>query len=363
LKKVIFLISLLVIVVAFVSGQFYKDLPTEERQLLGEAYYLVGERYREVGKTEKGNDFIRMAKRIYPQLDPEKIDAKRILRKPEVEVRGEWTPKYEAIPQGVAARNGVYFRFSKFLLGFYTENTSLIREILDDTIYTPSTVTGISRNRAIDYLNTFFENYPVAETPPDTMFDLQSIEADPVSRSVWQARVSFSEEDPFNLTAYLEPNRQTQNFYFQIDGGKWSLFAAGFQPDEMQHIITPKKTIKNMILDSITAFINKDTEETLSYFNDSLRVVPYNETITKQELRETILGYYEEFDLSGIGSITVTLDIVEAGDEDFISGRGYKAYVEFPQHIVQQLPLWPEFTGYYVIYDENARAWKIAGLF
>jgi hypothetical protein len=141
------------------------------------------------------------------------------------------------------------------------------------------------------------------------------------------------------------------------------LFAAGFQPDEMQHIITPKKTIKNMILDSITAFINKDTEETLSYFNDSLRVVPYNETITKQELRETILGYYEEFDLSGIGSITVTLDIVEAGDEDFISGRGYKAYVEFPQHIVQQLPLWPEFTGYYVIYDENARAWKIAGLF
>ena len=60
MKKYAFILVLICIVSAVAWSQFYKGLSYQERKELAEAYYLVGEQYKDVGKTEKGDDFIMM---------------------------------------------------------------------------------------------------------------------------------------------------------------------------------------------------------------------------------------------------------------------------------------------------------------
>ena len=335
----------------------------EEREHLAEAYYLVGLRYRDVGKIEKGNEFITMANRIYPDLKPETIDPERVRRGRPIEIYGEWEPASYSVPQGRVARNAVLYQFSKLLRGFYTEESGVFTKLLTDEVYTPATPGGITRDALIGELEDFFKTQPVSDTPPDEIFELETARAEQLSRDVWVAAVELTPGEPFGISSYLKPGQSGPKFYFQMEDGSWKCFAAGLDPEEMGHVLTPKKTIKDTLLSVIKAFVNKDADKAVTYFTDPIKSVPYNEVINHRELRETFLGFFEEFDFSSLRSITVTLDIVEAEEVGFIDDKTYKAYVDFPSHVEKNLPFWTEFSGYYFVYDVKAGSWKIAAIF
>lgn len=54
-------------------AQFWKSYSESDRKTAGEAYWLAGKQYQAVGKTEKGREYMALAKVIYPQLDPTTI--------------------------------------------------------------------------------------------------------------------------------------------------------------------------------------------------------------------------------------------------------------------------------------------------
>ena len=70
-----FLLSvlLLCVVTGLSWAQFWKDYSDTERQKVGESYWLAGRQYQAVGKTDKGSEYMTLARAIYPQLDPAAI--------------------------------------------------------------------------------------------------------------------------------------------------------------------------------------------------------------------------------------------------------------------------------------------------
>ncbi len=67
------LVVLLLVTSSLCWAQFYTKFSQQERQEMAEAYYLSGMQYITVGKEDKGNEFIKMAFAINPELDPEAI--------------------------------------------------------------------------------------------------------------------------------------------------------------------------------------------------------------------------------------------------------------------------------------------------
>jgi hypothetical protein len=70
-----FILSVLLLFAAtgLLWAQFWKDYSDADRQRVGESYWLAGKQYQAVGKTEKGSEYMTLAKVIYPQLDPAAI--------------------------------------------------------------------------------------------------------------------------------------------------------------------------------------------------------------------------------------------------------------------------------------------------
>ena len=56
----------------YVHSQYYKDYTDAERKELADAYYLAGKAYESFGNP-LGKYYIRMARVIYPQFNPDLI--------------------------------------------------------------------------------------------------------------------------------------------------------------------------------------------------------------------------------------------------------------------------------------------------
>ena len=74
MRRIFVVLLLFFITVGAAWSQFYTNLSQDQRKELAEAYYLAGQQYKRVNKTEKGNEFISMAYRIYPGLHSETIE-------------------------------------------------------------------------------------------------------------------------------------------------------------------------------------------------------------------------------------------------------------------------------------------------
>ncbi|HTP59768.1 MAG TPA: hypothetical protein VMM82_12680, partial [Spirochaetia bacterium] len=68
-------LSVLLVLLASTSlwAQFWKTYDDTQRRSVGEAYWLAGKQYQAVGKTDKGAEYMAVARQIYPQLDPSQI--------------------------------------------------------------------------------------------------------------------------------------------------------------------------------------------------------------------------------------------------------------------------------------------------
>lgn len=363
MKRILIALIIFVCTAALGWGQFYADLSMDERKDLAEAYYMAGKQYQSVGKTEKGKEFVSMAYRIYPDLDPGDIDVRKPIAKRSVTVTGTWRPEHSPIPEGVTAENAVLYHFSRFLRGFLTENKTTMLSVIDSRVYVPVVPAGLPKAEVEARIDYFFLEYDVAETPPSDLLDLTSIRTEPVERQIWKASVDLAEDPAIDLGSAFGLSRDTLDFYLRIIGNNWVVFAAQELPEEVQRIVAPENAIRDTLVAAFQAFIDERPLVASRYFTDPLDNIPYDEYITREELQETFRGYFEDYDFGGYTDINVQLSIERSPDLRHPGGPAYKVELTLPRELRGEVPFWSSFSGYYMVFDERAESWRVFAIF
>lgn len=363
MKRIVFISILFCLLSSFAWAQFYEQLSQEERKELAEAYYMVGEQYKKVGKTEKGNDFIAMAFRIYPKLKTEAIEPGKTPARAKPTVVGEWQPTYSPVPAGTTAKNAIMYQFSRFLRGFFTEDKETMLEIIDSRLFIPGIEQGLPKAEIDARLQYFFLNEEVSTVPPSRIVDLQSLSFDPVERAVWKAEISTAQQPKIHLKNYVPTKNGKLTFFFRVVGDQWLIFAVSSLPDGVERIVSPEETIRDTFVACIQSFIDGNAEKASSYFTDPFLNIPFGKEVGRDELLETFKGYFEEYDFSGLMKQRVRFDIAESKQVTHPGGKAYKVLLEFVSDDVKEFPFWDSFSGYYVVFDERENAWKIFAIF
>ena len=102
------------------------------------------------------------------------------------------------------------------------------------------------------------------------------------------------------------------------------------------------------------------------YFADEVRIIRLDTTLTREEIAETFMGYFEEADFSGVSAG----DVVDA-ESMFVSptdrfpsqsrGDEYLLTVKTRLDLSDKIPFWTRFQDYY--FAEERGAWKIFAIF
>ena len=71
--KIISILLILSLTTTLFGAPFYQNLTINKKKELAIAYYFVGQRFIEIGKSRKGKSFEKMAFELYPLLEKETI--------------------------------------------------------------------------------------------------------------------------------------------------------------------------------------------------------------------------------------------------------------------------------------------------
>ncbi len=363
MKKISFLLIFVLIIVSIGYAQFYRDLSYEERKELAESYYLVGEQYKKIGKTEKGEDFITMAFRIFPDLRKDEIEQADLPVRQKVKIVGTWQPSYNPIPQGVTAENAIKYQFSKFLRGFFTEDKNTMLAVVDNRVYLPDVETGIPKAELDARLQYLFFKEDISSIPPSRIADLQSIRVNPINRYVWEASIAPARDRSYDLSAYLPYNTERLRFYFRVLGETWVIFAFHELPPQVSNIVSPQESIRDTMVACIQAFANQKPKIASRYFTDPFLNIQFGKDVSREELVETFNGYFEDYDFGRIGTQKIDFDIKETTEVNHPGGKAYKVRMDFETEIGETFPFWESLTGYYLVFDDRETAWRIFAIF
>jgi hypothetical protein len=323
----------------------------------------VGERYKEVGKVEKGNDFISMAYRIYPNLHAEGIEAAELPERGKPKVVGEWHPSYNPIPQGVTADNAVKYQISRFLRGFFIENKETMMAAIDSRVYVPGVDKGLPKAEVEARIEYLFMKEDISTVPPSRICDLRSLTTAPVTRHIWKAEIDLIPSSEIDLGSYLPGDVKVLTFFFRLVGDTWLIFALGSLPPGIDTIVSPEETIRDTFIACINAFVNEQAEKTSRYFTDPFLNIPFSKDVSREELTETFKGYFEEYDFSDLQDQKVLFSILESREMPHPGGKTYKVQLDFGTGEADEFAFWRAFSGYYVVFDEREDAWRIFAIF
>lgn len=355
--------SIFFFTVPMMWSQFYSDLSMESRKELAEAYYLAGKQYEAIGKKDKGRDFVEMAFKIYPGLAPSEVKEPADTQKRPTTLRTSWEPSYPKTPPSVAPdRNLVLYQFTRFLRAFITEDLAVMQKVLDSSVYIDAAELWLPKRDIADFLQTAFDQYPIDEMPPSELLRLETIEVTKLSDFLWKGTVEITDVPRIGLNESINVDSPVQEFYFRPESSSWLIFAAGALPEKSEVVLFPQRYIGNSFLSCLNHFIEKRPGKASDYFTDPFYNIPLGTEVTREELAMTFLGYYEEYDVSALGNLRVSMDIAPADDYDRSSGKVFKLYATLTGDS-GDVPFWEAFRGYYFVFDEKETAWKISAVF
>ncbi len=363
MKRILILVILVCLIPVFGWSQFYKELTYQERKELAEAYYLVGEQYKDVGKIEKGEDFIAMAYRIFPDLKSDQIEAQELPTREKAKIIGTWQPRFNPVPTGVTAENAVKYQFSKFLRGFFTENAETMLEVVDNRIYLPDIPSGIPKAELDARIQYLFLQEEISSLPPSRIADLQTIRVSPVDRNIWQADIQPAAGAEQYFAEYLPYDTSRLTFFFRAVGENWLIFAFQQLPPDVSTILSPHESIKDTMVACIQAFANQKPKAASRYFTDPFLNIPFGRDVSRDELVATFQGYFEDYDFGTLGTRRINFSISESAEVTHPGGKAYKVKMDFDTDIGETFPFWESLTGYYLVFDGREDAWRIFAIF
>ena len=381
MKKLLLLLVLLVFVATGLWAQFYTTLPREERKTLAEAYYLVGQQYEQKRENQKARDFKDMALNIDPGLDPSNIQLKDLPTAAALILAGK--AKLAAVPRTRAEANQelIKSKFLRWISALLSEDTTGMLELMEGSVYVADLGTELTQSQIESELDSFFASTDLSGLAPTEVYDLDSLNVSPVT-GPWGETYSLQVRAKMDFSAQVGFWSEQQKYLMHQSKGRWLLFSIGqklppasWSPKAAPQVTRPATAgleagphseIENALLSCLNAFLDKDVDSAARYFAEEVRIIRLDTTLTREEIAQTFMGYFEGADFSDVSGA----DVVDA-DSIFVSpsdrfpsqspGEEYLLTVKTRLDLSDTIPFWTRFQDYY--FADEMDAWKIFAIF
>ena len=377
-----FVLSVLLLFAAsgLLWAQFWKDYSDADRKKVGESYWLAGKQYQAVGKTEKGSEYMTIAKSIYPDLDPNAIADVSMPSAAELLAQGRTTTigaGAGSIPSG--ALNSFFLRFVSSLV---SKDAAGAAGFLDGSIYLTKIPAEVTRADAETELEGFFKEAPISGVEPSSAYDLNTAviaPATPAQQKAWGETYTYSVAAKADYSQYVSFWDMKQQFYIHKVGAGWYILGEGptappltWTPQKAMAVETQppaaatdagaRKAVAEAFEASIGALLKKDADGTLSHMSDPVNFLRLRQSVTKDELKTTLMGSFENPDFTE----STPADVLEM-DSVFVqpaespvegvTGTVYELNVKSKEDLSSTIPFWSRYQKYYFV--EEGTSWMI----
>jgi hypothetical protein len=377
-----FLLSVLLLFAAtgFLWAQFWKDYSDADRKKAGESYWLAGKQYQAVGKAEKGTEYMTIAKSIYPQLDPAAIQDLSMPSAAELLAQGRTKTiggGADAVPSG--SLNSFFLRFVSSLAD---KDAASAAGFLDGSIYITKIPAEVTRADAESELAGFFKEAPLSGLEPSSVYDLNTAviaAAPPAMRKAWGETYTYTVTAKIDYSQYVSFWDMKQQFFIHRVGSDWYILAEGqksppltwspqkagaveSQPPAAATDADARKAISDAFEACMNAILEKDADGALAHMSDNIRFMRLRQSVSKDELKTTLQGYFENADFTESPLADVMdLDSVfvqpAASPVDGVTGAVYVLNVRSKVDMSSSIPFWSTYQKYYFV--EEGANWMI----
>ncbi len=220
------LLSLLAI--SQVYGNVIDDIMNRRQLELADAYWLAGERYIELNKTEIGRAMQARARQLVPGYQPpseRQMDGVPSLTPAPVEVALPQISQEEIARRAAEGRRIVRIQFNRLVRGFLMEEISTISSGLAERIEVPE-VGNLSRNEATRRLQELFQDAEVDGLGIEDLYNPDTIQVEQVEGTtddyVLTVNLSSNAPDYLQRRPWWAPSL---SLYFVRSGNNWVLRA------------------------------------------------------------------------------------------------------------------------------------------
>lgn len=362
------------------GAQSWNKYTEKDRKLLAQSYWLAGKQYQAAGKTDKGLDYIELAKVIDPQFDPSQITDEALPSAAELLARGGAEP-VGAGPAGTPTQslNSFFLRYVGSLL---SEDADGAAAFFDGSVYVSAVPTEITRDDAKAELAKLFESQPMRGKEPSALYNLDSVVISPVAaplRTAWGDAYTLSVDAAADYSSELNFWEAKQQFFVHRVAGDWYVFAVGQKAPPLTW--KPKsaaagpsaapagaseaetsKAITDAFSACMGALLKKDAEGALAYVAQEIRFLRLRQSVTAAELKTSLQGSLENADI-GTSELGDALDMnsvfVERAESPVsgVTGDVYSLSVQSKVDLSKAIPFWSSFQRYFFVNDGGT--WKV----
>jgi len=334
-----------------------------------------------VGKAEKGSQYMALAKLIYPELDPAAIKDQELPSAVELLAQGRAAPigaGAESLPTG--AVNSFFLRFVSALLD---EDAAGVVVFLDGSTYLTKIPSEVSRSDAQAALETLFKDAPLKGKTPSDVYDLSSLmvaRAPQAMQTAWGETYTLKVNAAADFSPTLSFWDMKQQFFLHRVNGTWYIFGFGQTPPPLTW--TPQQApaalaaapvttvsdaeISKAISDTFTACMSailaKDADTALDHMSANIRFLRLRQTVTKEELKTSLLGYFDSTDFQQ-ATLADVLDLDSlfvqsaASPVEGVTGAVYVLIVKSKVDLSSSIPFWSTYQKYY--FSQEGTEWKV----
>jgi hypothetical protein len=377
-----FVLSVLLLFAAsgLLWAQFWKDYSDADRKKVGESYWLAGRQYQAVGKTEKGSEYMTIAKSIYPELDPSAIADLSMPSAAELLAQGRTTTigaGAEMLPSGEL--NSFFLRFVSSLV---SKDAAGAAGFLDGSIYLTKIPAEVTRADAETQMDGFFKEAPVASVEPSSAYDLNTAviaPASPAMQKAWGETFTYSVTAKADYSQYVSFWDMKQQFYIHRVGADWYILGEGptappltWSPQKAVAVETQppagaadseaRKAIADAFEASMGALLKKDADGALSHMSDNITFMRLRQTASKEELKTTLMGSFDnpsftEAPLADVLDLDSIFVQPAQSPVDTVTGTVYELNVRSKEDLSSVIPFWSPYQKYYFV--EEGTHWMI----
>ena len=280
------------------SAQFYADLDAEQRRQLGEAYYLAGLQYQQVGAA-KARSFIDLAYLIYPALEPAAIAEEKLPSLEELLTRGPL--QFLSNDTAAAVEELIRSRFLRIAGAFLTEDAiGVVRGIAGSIMLTPQN-TEVTQRDAHGQLLELFDRVNLGGVRLTDIYDLNSVTVTPVEPQPAQLGASYRLriQAAADLRQYVGFWSDRQTFVMSRGAGnEWlvtaigsSLPPAAWSPRLPDASLTRrgvdqgaiKRLLKGAFANTVAAFVDKNADGVVRHMSDQVTLTREDRSVVERD--------------------------------------------------------------------------------
>ena len=328
-----------------------------------------------------------MAKEIDPGLDPNAISDQALPSAAELLAQGrttEITAGGDGVPTGAGIPAGaVSSFFLRFVGALVDKDPAAIAGFLDGSVYLTRLPAEVTRSDAQAAMTDFFKSAPLEDLKPSQVYRLDSIvvtRASPAAQAAWGEAYTLTVNAAADYSQYVSIWDMNQQFFVRRAARNWYVFGYGptmppltwapqkAEPPAAQQAPTAPadsdagSSITRAFTSCVSALLKKDAEGALDHMSQSIHFLRMRQSVTKDELRTTLQGYFDTADFKGAGASDVLdLDSVfvepAASPVDGVAGDVFMLNVQSRMDLSAGIPFWSSYQRYYFV--QEAGNWVI----